>query len=53
MGHLEDDLPFRVEHWNAAGSRLEQTLSRPRLTSGSAGQRSLRQFASVPANASC
>jgi hypothetical protein len=27
MGHLEDDLPFRVEQWDAAGSRLEQTLS--------------------------
>ena len=27
MGHLEDDLPFRVEQWDAAGARLEQTLS--------------------------
>ena len=27
MGHLEDDLPFRVEQWHAAGARLEQTLS--------------------------
>jgi hypothetical protein len=27
MGHLEDDLPFRVEQWDAAGAWLEQTLS--------------------------
>ena len=27
MGHLEEDLPFRVEQWDAAGARLEQTLS--------------------------
>jgi hypothetical protein len=27
MGHLEDDLPFRVEQWDADGERLEQTLS--------------------------
>jgi hypothetical protein len=27
MGHLEDDLPFRVEQWDVAGARLEQTLS--------------------------
>jgi hypothetical protein len=27
MGHLEDDLPFRVEQWDAAGARLEQPLS--------------------------
>jgi hypothetical protein len=27
MGYLEHDLPFRVEQWDAAGARLEQTLS--------------------------
>ena len=27
MGHFEDDLPFRVEQWDAAGAKLEQTLS--------------------------
>jgi hypothetical protein len=27
MGHVEDDLPFRVEQWDAGGARLEQTLS--------------------------
>jgi hypothetical protein len=27
MGHFEDDLPFRVEQWDAAGARLEQILS--------------------------
>ena len=27
MGHVEDDLPFRVEQWDASGARLEQTLS--------------------------
>src|SRR5262245_46904497 len=26
MGHVEDDLPFRVEQWDASGARLEQTL---------------------------
>jgi hypothetical protein len=27
MGHVDDDLPFRVEQWDASGARLEQTLS--------------------------
>ena len=27
MGHLEDDLPFRVEQWDVASARLEQILS--------------------------
>jgi hypothetical protein len=27
MGHLEEDLPFRVEQWDRAGAWLEQTLS--------------------------
>ena len=27
MGHVEDHLPFRVEQWDASGTRLEQTLS--------------------------
>jgi len=27
MGHFEDDLPFRVEQWDAAGARLEQILA--------------------------
>jgi len=27
MGHFEDDLPFRVEQWDTAGAKLEQTLS--------------------------
>jgi len=26
-GHFEDDLPFRVEQWDTAGAKLEQTLS--------------------------
>jgi len=26
-GHLEDDLPFRVEQWDVASARLEQILS--------------------------
>jgi hypothetical protein len=27
MGHFEDDLQFRVEQWDTAGAKLEQTLS--------------------------
>jgi hypothetical protein len=27
MGGFEDDLPFRVEQWDAAAQRMEQTLS--------------------------
>ena len=27
IGHFEDDLPFRVEQWDRAGAKLEQTLS--------------------------
>ena len=27
MAHNEDDLPFRVEQWDTAGAKLEQTLS--------------------------
>jgi hypothetical protein len=27
MGHFEEDLPFRVEQWDATGGRLEQVLS--------------------------
>jgi len=27
MRHLEEELPFRVEQWDRAGSRLEQTLT--------------------------
>ena len=27
MGHVEADLPFKVEQWDATGARLEQTLS--------------------------
>jgi len=27
IGHFEGDLPFRVEQWDTAGAKLEQTLS--------------------------
>jgi len=27
MGHVEDNLPFKVEQWDASGDKLEQTLS--------------------------
>lgn len=42
MGHVEDELPFRVEQWVAGGARLEQTFS----ASVDLGQRLQRQFVS-------